>query len=184
MDYIKTHVAYLVMFAVVAFAAWKWLGEHDSLLRAEQTEKLLEKDVEQLRKDQADRDKAAQEKIALLQRLAAKVQTPAQVVQALPQVVDLPKQPTLTPSEDLLFPKESVLPLFHQLAEGKECAVELVAVKADLKDEKAVSSKKQEELDGYKKAAGHKSFFGKLWGGTKAVVPVVLAVILTKAVLR
>lgn len=184
MNYLKTHIAYLVIFAVLAFAAYKWLGEHDALLKAEETERLLEKDVMQLRKDQADRDKAAQEKIAILQKLAARVQTPAQVVQALPQVVDLPKQPTLTPSEDLVFPKESVLPLFHQLEEGKECAVELVAVKADLKDEKTVSAKKQEELDGYKKAAGKKTFFGKLWQGTKKAGEIALVVALTKAVLR
>lgn len=170
MPFLKTHLFYVIIIAILALAGHQWLQEHDARLRAEAQEKISETAITGLQKQMSDRDMQAQQQVSSLQQLVKTVKTPIQVVKEIPVVAPtLPVPPVLQPDDSINFPKADVLPLFQQLADGKQCAIQLVTAQKDLTDEKSIVGQKQLELDGYKKAAGHHGFFGKLWGGAQKV---------------
>jgi hypothetical protein len=149
-----THALYLVLIGAGIIGFYSWKGEHDARLIAEAKVKAdesqviaLQQNISQnnaaiasLQQQMEARDAAAQKQIATLAALVSKVQTPAQAVAALPQVSQLPTAPTVQSDSSVVFPSQDVLPLFQQLAQGKQDGVNLAVCTADLKDEKTVDA--------------------------------------------
>jgi hypothetical protein len=192
--FVLHHLAWVVLVGVGLIGIHAWIGEHDQRLLADQKVAVAEQQVKTLQTDiQANnqqiavlqqqmeaRDAAAAKQIATLTQLVSKVQTTAQAAQSLPQVANLPVAPTVAPDSSVVIPPVDVLPLFQQLAQGKEDAINLTACKADLTDEKAVVAKddatiadmtkqialKDEEITALKKP---KSFWHRVVGTMKDV---------------
>jgi septal ring factor EnvC (AmiA/AmiB activator) len=87
-----------------------------------------------LQQQQDARDAAAAKQIATLTQLVVQVKTTPQVVTALPEVLTapLPVVPVAQPDGSLLLPQPDVLPLFQQLAQGKQDAISVTKLTADL----------------------------------------------------
>jgi hypothetical protein len=182
--FVLSHLVWIAAASVAVVAFYQWRGEHDARLQAETQEKASAqviaqnaKDIADLHEQIKDNDAKAQAQVADIQKLVATVKTPAQVVKEIPVVAPtLPVQPTVASDDSLVFPKADVIPLFTELANGKTCAVQLTAAQKDLDAEKQIVAKQDSDLKekdkvvaGYKKAAGHHGFFGKLWGGVQKV---------------
>jgi hypothetical protein len=182
--FVLSHLVWIAAAAVAVVAFYQWRAEHDARLQAEAQEKASAqviaqnaKDIADLRQQIKDNDAKAAQQVADIQKLVASVKTPAQMVKEIPVVApSLPVQPTIAPDDSLVFPKADVIPLFTELASGKTCAVQLAAAQKDLDAEKQIVTKQDSDLKekdkviaGYKKAAGHRGFFGKIWSGVKTV---------------
>src|SRR5581483_109531 len=188
-QYASTHLFYIIIFAVVAIAAHAWLSAHDSLVRAELQEKISEQQVQAanaqiktLQQQIADSDTRAAQQIAALEKTIANVQTSQPVAQQLPTVApSFPSPVAVQPDNSITFPKEDVLPLFKELADGAENKVKLTQCQTDYTAEKQIVAKKDEiikskddELQGYKKAA-KKGFWRKLGSGLKVGAAIAIA---------
>jgi hypothetical protein len=182
--FVLSHLVWIIGVSVAVVAFYQWRGEHDARLKAEAQEKASQqiidknaKDIADLRQQITDNDNRAAQQVADIQKLVATVKTPAQVVKEIPVVAPtLPAAPVAQSDGSITFPKADVLPLFGQLADGASCKVQLVAAQKDLDAEKGIVAKQADDLKekdkviaGYKKAAGHHGFFGKVWGGVQKV---------------
>ena len=189
--FVLSHLVWIIGVSVAVVAFYQWRGEHDARMQAEAQEKASAQVIAQNAKDIAnfqqqikDNDARAQAQVADIQKLVATVKTPAQVVKEIPVVApSLPVAPIADQSGSITFPKDDVIPLFTELANGKTCAVQLTAAQKDLDAEKGIVAKQTDDLKekdkviaGYKKAAGHHGFFGKLWGGIQKVGLVAIAI--------
>jgi hypothetical protein len=130
-----------------------WVQEHDARVVAEAQAKVSETAIKTLQQEIADNDAKAQQQIVTLQMMIRQVKTPVQVVAALPQVLPqpLPVAPTVLPNQSIVLPAPDVLPLFQDLAQGKQDSVSLAACKSDLTAETAIAVQKQDEIVALKK---------------------------------
>lgn len=152
--WLLSHIPWVVLVVCAVIGFYSWRSEHDARIAAEAKVKADEQQVQvlqtnitqnnqaiaQLQEQMNVRDAAAAKQIATLTSLVSQVRTPQAVVAALPSVTTLPTPPTLDASNGLTFPAADVLPLFQQLAQGKQDAINLIACTADLKDEKTVDA--------------------------------------------
>lgn len=164
----KIHISYIVIGAILAvgayFAVHSWQQEHDARLQAQAQITVNEANVKTLQDQIAANDAKAQQQIDSLTKLItqAKTQTPAQIVKEIPIVAPtLPVAPTIAPDESMNFPKQDILPLFTELANGKQCAVQLAASQADFTAEQAIVVQKDQEITVLKKPRG---FWRKVGG--------------------
>jgi hypothetical protein len=192
--FLLSHLAWVILVGVGLVGIHAYQQEHDARLLAdqkvavaEQQVKTLQTDIQannqaiaQLQEQQNARDAAAAKQIATLTQLVSKTQTTAQAAQALPQVANLPVAPTVGTDSSVVIPAPDVLPLFQQLAQGKQDAISVVQLTADLNDEKAIVAKdestisdqtkqialKDEEIVALKKP---KSFWHRVGGTLKSV---------------
>ena len=153
--FLLSHIAWVILVSVGLVGIHAYQQEHDQRLLAyqkvavaEQQVKTLQTDITannqaiaQLQEQQNARDAAAAKQIATLAALVSKVQTTAQAAQSLSQVSTLPVAPTIQPDSSVVIPAPDVLPLFQQLAQGKQDAISVVQLTADLADEKTVVAK-------------------------------------------
>ena len=152
--WLLSHIPWVVLVVCAVIGFYSWRGEHDARIAAEAKVKADESQVQvlqtaisannstivQLQQQMAARDAAAAKQIQQLTNLVSQVRTTAQAANALPQVTNLPVAPTVNPDSSVVIPAPDVLPLFTQLAQGKQDAINLVACTADLKDEKTVDA--------------------------------------------
>lgn len=159
------------------------MQEHDARVLAEANLKVNQTTVVTLQKQIAENDAATAAQIKSLQDLIQTIKTPIQVVQALPKVttIPLPVTPTVLPDNSVDFPEADVLPLFKDLEQGKEDAVNLVSCQSDLTKEKEIVTTQVTEIKTLKqkpkfwKRVGHDA---KIIGITAAVTVVTLAVLI------
>jgi len=192
--FLLSHLAWVILVGVGLVGIHAYQQEHDARLLADQKVAVAEQQVKTLQTDiaannqaiavlqqqQEARDAAAAKQIASLTALVQKVQTTAQAAQSLPQVVNLPVAPITQSDSSVVIPAPDVLPLFQQLAQGKQDAIAVVQLTADLKDEKAIVAKddatiadqtkqialKDDEIKVLKKP---KSFWHRVGGTLKSV---------------
>lgn len=191
--WILTHLVWIALAAGLTVAFYSWRGEHDARLIAEAKVKADETQVASLQQSiianaqqiaalqtqMEARDAAAAKQLAAISSLVSKVQTPDQAVRAFPQVSSLPVAPTVQ-GDSVVFPSQDIVPLFQQLAQGKQDGINLVACTADLKDEKSVAAKQSDTITTQVKQIGlkddeikalkqPKSFWQRAGGIAKAV---------------
>ena len=176
---------------VCVFAFRQWLTDHDAMLAAVQQEKISEAVIQknneaiatlqkQVESVEADRDT----KVAAIRKQAAAIQTPQQAVDAMPSLAGLPINSFRPlPAGDYAVAGPAVVTIAQKLEDGRVCAVQLTACSSILVSEQQTNTlladnnaELTKEKQGWKKAAGHKGFFGKLWGGVKQAAPVAAAV--------
>jgi hypothetical protein len=148
-QYLSTHVFYVVVIAVALLCGRAWLQEHDARVLAEQQIKQSEQQVEGLQKQIQVTDAAAQQQISTLRALTAKTKTPQQAIAAIPSLSDVPLNSRPGPTSSTVV--VDAVPLFQELAQCKQDAVELNACQSDYKAEVAIAAQKDDEIKTLKK---------------------------------
>ena len=163
-QYLKTHVFYVVIIVIGIIAFRSFLNEHDARLLAEQQEKVAEANVASLRNQIATSDAAAAQTIAVLKKRAATVKTPEQAITAIPDVSTLPLHATASPQAG--FVQVDALALYQELNQCTQDRTALGACQvARAADEKIIEQKDQ-EIAAYKKP---RSFWHRTVSTLKAV---------------
>lgn len=205
--WVLSHLVWVVAVTILVIGGYQYMQSREALAKAEQVEKDSQVVIDSLKqqiteRDQANADLKAQmvnrdaqtaAQINALTKAVAQVKTPEQVIASLPVVTDLPLNAHTIPNS----PQISVdaVPLFQGLAVCKADKTTLEACQANFADEKkivdnqtksladkdAIIDQKQKDIDGYKKAAGHHGFFGKVWDGAKKVGLLGIGIALGKA---
>jgi len=177
---------------VCFFGFRQWLSDHDAMLAAVQQEKISEVIIQknnetittlqkQVKDVEADRDA----KVAAIRKQAAAIKTPQQAVAAMPDLTGLPLSSFRPlPSGDYEVAGPALVTIAQKLEDGRVCAVQIDACNSVLASERQTNvlltsnnAELTKEKETWKKAAGHKSFFGKLWNGTKMTAPVAAAIV-------
>jgi hypothetical protein len=151
-NFLKTHLFYILLIAGMVLAGRMWLQEHDARVLAEQTVKARESDVKVLQSNivtvtqqmQANDAKAASS-IAALQKALASVKTPTQAIAAIPSVSDLPLHSRVAVDNPTQVSVDA-LPLFQELNECKQDAVQLQACTMDLASQKQIDADKDKQI--------------------------------------
>ena len=151
--FLQHHLPWVIIVIALVAGGHYWRIEHDARVVAEAQAKQSEAAIKTLQQQIADNDARAQEQIATLQQIVKQVKTPVQVVAALPQVLPqpLPVAPIVQPDQSILIPAPDVLPLFQDLAAGKQATIELAQCQVDLKAETGIVNQKQDEIVALKK---------------------------------
>lgn len=204
--FILSHALWIVASVILFFAVSGHLNDLKNLAAADQRDKDAQHEVDYLNdqiksrdgqlsalKDQAAaRDKQTQAQIAAIAKLINQPKTPEQVIQSLPVVTDVPLNARTIPNSAQIA--VDAQPLFTGFAACKQQSLSLDACKQDLvdqkkvaeilarniDDQKAVIQVKDETIKSYAKAAGHKSFWGKVWDKTQQVGLVVIGAAIGK----
>lgn len=188
MNYIKTHLFYILMIAGLVVAGRVWLSEHDARVAAEVTvkadeaqSKVLQGSIDELKKSIVDNDSRAAADRAALQHALAAVKTAPQAIAAIPSVSDL----ALNTRPSIDNPTQvsvDAVPLYQELNQCRQNSVSLGACQSDLASEKAIEEKevakvvlKDDEIKTLKKKP---NFLHRLWGVTK-IVGSTAAIVLT-----
>ena len=180
--FLLSHLCWLILVGAGWIGFHAWLQEHDQRLLSDQVAKVAQQQISDLQaanavlqKQIADSDAQAQKTISALQAQSAQVKTNAQAIAAMPDVSSLPA--TIRPiqnSSDFLLPEADLLPLFQQLATGKEDAVALTACQAARANDVTIEANKDKEIaaQGQEIAAIKKkpSFWHRVGSITKQVL--------------
>lgn len=158
--YLKTHVFYVAILLVLAVCGWTWLKEHDARLLADQQVKVSEARNESLQKQIDANQQLANATITELKRRASSVKTPQQALIAIPDVSALPINARTT--DDPSRVTVDVVPLFQELSQCKQDAVELNSCKVTTRLMTEQLVEKDTEIKALKKKPG----FWKRVGGT------------------
>ena len=154
--FLQHHLPWVIIVIALVAGGHYWQIEHDARVVAEVQAKQSEAAIKTLQQQITDNDNEAQEKIATLQQIVKQVKTPPEVVAALPQVLPqplpvAPKDFIVQPDQSILIPAPDVLPLFQDLAAGKQATIELAQCQVDLKAETGIVNQKQDEIVALKK---------------------------------
>lgn len=141
------------LFAVLALCGAAWLEEHDARIKAEVTVQASQTQIDSLQKQKDAADSAAKQQIAALQKQAKAVKTPAQAVQAIPALTDVPLNMRQVPGLPDAVTVDA-LPLFQQLNECKQDAVNLSACSTKLDLEQKIDADKDVQITALKKKPG------------------------------
>lgn len=166
--FVLSHLVWVVIIVILAFAVHAWLVQHDARLQAEQQEKISEHVIEDLKSQMAEREAQRQKDVQIVTRIVHDSKTPTQVVAAIPQLTDAPLNTRVIPGSpaDVAVAAQ---PLVELLGQCKTDAINLNACQKDLADQTKITAQLETEKASWKKAAGHHSFFGKVWGGAQKV---------------
>jgi hypothetical protein len=150
------------VFALGGFIAFhSWLQEHDARLASNAAEQVAKVQVTadqkqmadndkvkaQLQQEMADRDAATQAQIAAMTKLVASVKTTPQAVQAIDTLSNHQVQPVAQANGDMLILQPQVIPLFTELADGKQATISLTTCTQDLTATKTLVVKSEANLD-------------------------------------
>lgn len=155
-----THWFWLIFIGLGLVFAHSWLTEHDARLQADAQVKVSEAnvavlqkqvvsndaDIASLKQQMAQSDAEARKQVETLTALVASVRTTPQAAKGIAQMTDDKVQPVAQANGDVVIPQPQVIPLFQELAQGKEDAVNLQACKADLVTQQAITAKTQDSL--------------------------------------
>jgi hypothetical protein len=163
-QYLKTHIFYVVIIAVGIIAFRSWLLEHDARLQAEQVAKVAEANIATLRTQIATSDAAAAQTIAALKKRATTVKTPEQAITAIPDVSTLPLHATASPQAG--FVQVDALALYQELNQCTQDRTALGACQVARAADEKIIEQKDNEIAAYKKP---KSFWHRTVSTLKAV---------------
>ena len=163
-QYLKTHVFYVVIILVGVIAFRSWLAEHDQRLAAEQVAKVAEANVATLRNQIATSDAAAAQTIASLKKKATTVKTPEQAITAIPDVSTLPLYATASPQAG--FVQVDALALYTELNQCTQDRTALGACQVARAADEKIIEQKDNEIAAYKRP---RSFWHRTASTLKAV---------------
>lgn len=163
------HSLWIVVIVALLTGCFVWLQEHDARLKAEASVKQSEATIATLQQQIVSNNQAvaslqaqitandavAKQQIASLVALASNVKTTPQAVAAIPQI-DPNIKPVAQSNGDMTIPAPQVIPLFQDLAQGKQDAVALVACQKDLATEQQIVTKTQANVTAEKAISAQK----------------------------
>lgn len=158
------HVESLVIAGALLFGGRMWIQDHDARLQADAAVKTAEANVKALQAQQVKVVKDTQTKVVVLQQKSAAVDTPVKAVAALPEAAPELKAEPLPDTPDKVA--VDALPLFKDINQGQQCAVELQGCQAALTLQKSIDGEKDTEVKAEAKKPG---FFHRLGKGLKVV---------------
>jgi len=165
-----------VMALLVFCLAMAWRANRRQQEQLQQQLNSAQQALQQANAREQERDAAAKQQVAQLQKQEQSAQTPADILKALPQVLPLPaplvlnattaapasssatpssasKLPPESPVPSVSMPVQDLKPLYDGAIACKECLVELAAAQADLKDEQVKTDALSRERDDALRAA-------------------------------
>lgn len=155
-QFIEKHVEGCLAAALLAafvLAGVAFVQEHDARIKADVTVQAAQTQISDLQKQKDAADAAAQKQITALQKQAKTVKTPAQAVQAIPPLTDVPLNMRQAPGLPDAVTVDA-LPLFQQLNECKQDAVNLSACSTKLDLEQKIDADKDVQITALKKKPG------------------------------
>lgn len=161
LGYLKTsagkHVFFIALLIAGIMLGRSWLAEHDARLTADSAVKTAQTEIATLQQQQVTATQAAKVQVIALQSQAAAVKTAPQAIAALPTVsADLHAE--TIPAEALPDAPQKVavdaVPLYQQLNECKQTAVNLNACEINLGFEKQINADKDTEISALKAKPG------------------------------
>jgi hypothetical protein len=165
MNYLKTHLFYLILIAAGIFAGRLWLQEHDLRVQAEAQVKQSELVVKDLQSQIVQTQQQAAAAIKAVQAKVIYVKTPAQAVTAIPDLSTVDLHPRLLPDNPLQIGVDAV-PLAQELAQCKEDKIALDACSATDKAKDGIIDQKDLEIKALKKKP---SFWNRVKSTMKSV---------------
>jgi hypothetical protein len=147
-QYLSTHVFYIVVIAIAIVCGRAWLQEHDARVSAELQIKQSEQQVQGLQKQIQVNDAAAEQQVTSLRVLTAKTKTPQQAIAAIPALAEALNARAGPSSATVIV---DAVPLFQELAQCKQDAVNLNACQADYKAEVKITAQKDDQITTLKK---------------------------------
>lgn len=155
-----THVIWIAAVGVGGVGIHSWITEHDNRLLADKAVAVDEQKVKTLNDQIAtstatiaglqqqidDNDARARQQIAQLQNLVAKVKTAPQAASAIGDMTQGAVTPKAETNGDLTIPAPQVIPLFEELAAGKQSAISFQSCSEDLATEKQMLAETQKNF--------------------------------------
>jgi small-conductance mechanosensitive channel len=123
-----THICYTILLAIAILFAHFWMQEHDARVIAEQQIKAHEVNVKALQAQVVDTQAQADRTVAAIRARVVFVKTPTQAVAAIPEMSAIPLNATPAPDNRVTV---DAVPLFQELAQCKEDAVQLAACRTE-----------------------------------------------------
>lgn len=177
--------------ALLLFAAWIALQEHDARIRSEANSAAAAKSIDQLQQQMTQRDRANDVVQAQIVALTAAIKTPQQAAQVIDRIVTVP---SVQPSPTVIVPKQDLpAPVVQQLPDAPSYAIEtgdkakavakalqacqgtqaqLTTCTADLGDTRKQLTAMTGDRDQWEATAKGGTFWHRAWTITKIVVPV------------
>lgn len=176
MNYIKTHLFYILLVLGLVVAGRVWLHEHDARVAAEFAVKAdeskvkdLQSSIDVLKKSIVDNDNKAAADRAALQQALKSVKTAPQAIAAIPSVSDVPLN--IRPATDPNQVSVDAVPLYQELNQCRQNSVTLGACQRDLENETKIEEAQVSQLglkdDEIKQLKKKPRFFKRLWGVAK-----------------
>src|SRR5271157_1293036 len=122
--YLKTHIFYIALVAMLLIFGQVWMTEHDQRVLADATVKAAQTQVQTLQAQIATEQVQAAQTIAAVKAKAVLVKTPVQAIAAIPDMSSLPLNSRPAPDGGVTV---DALPLYTELAQCKIDAVSLNA---------------------------------------------------------
>lgn len=197
------HTVYAVLILVAAAIAVlgfrSWLQEHDARLQAQEQERVSEAVIQQndvvvksLKQQMAETQAEADRKTAVIRHQQAAIKTPAQAVPAIVDAAQLPVNSfKALPTGNYEVTGPATVAIAQTLEDGRVCAVQLTACTSVLASERQTNdllasnnTELTKEKETWKRAAGHRSFMGRVWEAAKPVVAAIAGGLIVYAVHR
>jgi cation diffusion facilitator CzcD-associated flavoprotein CzcO len=151
--FVLSHAIWVVGGIIGLLGFHFWQAEHDARLTAETESRVSRQAVVELKAGVVTRDAQAKQQVEVIVRQQAAVKTPAQAVAAFPDVSQLPMAIRPAPTgPDYVLPAPDLVPLYTALADGKRCAIDLLACQGDYFDQLKINNQLQTQADDWKKA--------------------------------
>lgn len=162
LNYLKTHLFYVILIAVGIFAFHAWLQEHDQRVEAQTTVRESAARVKDLEAQVTAVKTAADAKVKQLQTAAQAVKTPSQAIAAIPDVSNLPLN--IRPLPDNSVSVDPVQ-LYQELAACRVTEVKLDACQKTAELKEGVIKEKDNTITALKRKPG---FWKRLGGQAKS----------------
>jgi hypothetical protein len=158
------HAEALVIAGALVFGGRMYLQEHDARLRADTAVKTAEENVKALTAQQATVQHDVQTKVVILRDKAAEVNTAEKAIAAIPETAPELKAVPLPDAPDMVAVK--AVPLFKELNQGQQCALELQGCQESLALQKQIDAEKDKEVKAEQRKPG---FLHRLGKGLKVI---------------
>lgn len=162
---VKTHVAYILIIAILLIGAHAWIGEHDARLKAEVSLAANQTTVAQLSDQIKTLTTATQTKIAVLAKRQAQITTPSAAIAAIPSLETLPLGSRPIPSDPTAVAVEAI-PLSQELTQLQVTTTQLSGCQDTLKVQQQIDSQKDAEITTLRKKP---SFWSRFKSTTRDV---------------
>lgn len=165
-NYLKTHVMYLIVIGLALLGGRVWLQEHDARLRAELAIKPLQDQVATLQQQIRSNDQQAAVSKAKVVQVVQAIKTTAQAIAQIPSLSGVELHPRPAISTDTVGITVDALPLARELGQCKQDQIDLGACRLNYAACQQISDQKDQIL---KLATKKPSFWKRLYGQVKEV---------------
>lgn len=168
MNYIKTHLFYIILIAMGVVCFRVWLQEHDARVSSDNALKISNSKVQDLQQQIVTVTAQAAQRVQVVTKIVHDATTPSQVVAAVPQLTDVQLNARVAPT--LAGAAEAVTvdaqPFVQLLGQCKTDTINLGACQENYKSCQAIVNEREADIAILKKKP---SFLHRIGGIAKAV---------------